>query len=215
MMKQVCIRFEHPHGSRCSSQWRQGLLPEHGTLLEDVAVYQSSTALSFTAKSPEASERLRVDALPLMRAVAALAGQMLSVESLDLVPSVAFTGYRWQYQIPRFVVARSGEDWAPWQEAALDAPHLSRIRDRINSDIQNQLANWGQSIHDLGIELLSAGTPMVLKNAVVAGPKPTSVMARKGMVISSTARIEGAFWTGLLQATGHGRVYRDGYQEKV
>lgn len=212
--KQTCIRFEHPCGALSSSQWRQGLLPSHAAVLEDVSVFQSSTALSLTAMTPEASERLREGALPLMRAVSSLAGRTLSVEMPEFTPSVAVTGYRWMYQIPCIAVARSGDEWGPWQEAQPTQEIAEKLRSRIANDMGKQLVAWGLSVPDLGIELITAGGPMVLKSAVAQGPKPTSAMGRKCVMFSSTARIEGAFWAGLLQATGHGRIYRYGYHEQ-
>lgn len=217
--KQTCVRFAHPSGERSSSEWRQALLkqsPDTAGALEGVTVYQSDTALSFTAQSPEASTRLRADAVSLMRTVAGMAGRMLDVEVLDLQPAVARTGFRWRYRVPRFVVARSAEDWAPWRVDVLTEDRVENLRKRIESDLQKQLALWGMQGYDspdsLAIEVESAGVPMPLKNAVSFGPKPVSAMARKEVVFSSAARIEGAFWVGLLQATGHGRIYRDGYQ---
>lgn len=213
--KQTCIRFAHPCGERTASQWRQALLghsPEVAALLEGVAVFQSETALSFTAQQPETSARLREAGVVLMRTVAAMAGRMLDVEMLELTPSVARTGYRWRYHIPRLVVARSADNWEAWRETTLDAEHQAQIRGRIQSDLQKQIQMWGESSADLDIDLESVGVPMVLKNAVSFGPKPVSAMSRKGVMFSSAARIEGAFWAGLLQATGHGRIYRDGYQ---
>ncbi|KLR58968.1 hypothetical protein OX89_04035 [Diaphorobacter sp. J5-51] len=183
-------------------------------MLEDVAVFQSSTALSFTARTPEGSERMREGALPLMRAVSTLAGRALSVEMPEFTPNVAVTGYRWTYQIPCIAVARSGDEWGPWQQAQLPREFSDKLRGRIAVDLGKQLAAWGLSVPDLDIELVSPGVPMVLKGAVAHGTKPTSAMGRKGVVFSSMARIEGAFWAGLLQATGHGRIYRDGYQEQ-
>jgi len=210
--KQTCIRFAHPCGSRTSSQWRQSLLAALPEVLdEDVAVFQSKTALSLTARTPQASLRLRDSAVPVMRSVAGTAERMLDVEMLELDPSVVFTGYRWLYRIPRLVVARSGKPWEGWREPELDADHLERMRTRIEADLLQQFAAWAKPVGDLAIEIVSAGTSMVLKEAVAHGPKPVSAMARKDVVVSSIARIEGAFWVGLLQATGHGRIYRDGY----
>lgn len=212
--KQTCIRFQHPCGTRTSSQWRQGLLQDQSALLEDVVVYQSSTALSFTARTPEAAQRMSGDALGLMRAVAGLAGRALTVEMLEFTPSVAVTGYRWSYEVPRLAVARSGEDWAVWRESALPEPQRDKLRERIHADLSYQLKAWGLVVPDLAITIEDDGVPMPLKDAVFQGPRPTSAMARKQVRFSSAARIEGAFWAGLLQATGHGRIYRDGYQDK-
>jgi hypothetical protein len=149
-----------------------------------------------------------------MRAVATAAGRTLDVDMLDLTPQVARTGYRWLYRIPRLVVARSGQEWGHWQAEQLDAERIEHVRARIDTDLQKQISRWGETTGDLDIELVSAGVPMVLKDAVTHGPKPVSAMSRKDVVFSSTARIEGAFWVGLLQATGHGRIYRDGYHEQ-
>lgn len=212
--KQTCIRFEHPCGVLSSSQWRQALLPEHAQLLQDVAVHQSSTALSFTAMAPQASDRMRDGALALMRAVAGLAGKTLSVEMPEFTPSSALTGYRWQYEIPAMVVARSGEEWGGWRQPQMDDQHQSKLRERILADLTRQLALWELAAHELNIELVHAGVPMPLKDAVTQGPKPTSAMARKKVLFSSSVRIEGAFWAGRLQATGHGRIYRAGYQNQ-
>jgi len=210
--KQTCIRFAHPCGSRTSSQWRQALLAALPEVLgDDVAVFQSKTALSLTARTPQASLRLRDSAVLLMRTVAATAARMLDVDMLELEPSVSFTGYRWLYRIPRFVVARTGQSWERWNQADLDAQSAQEMRNRIETDLLNQLTVWDKEIRKPAIELESAGTPMVLKDAVSHGPRPVSAMARKDVVFSSSARIEGAFWVGLLQATGHGRIYRDGY----
>jgi hypothetical protein len=211
--KQTCIRFAHACGIRSSSQWRQGLSADHAELLENVAVFQSATALSFTAQSPQSSERLRGRAAALMRAVAAMAGQVLAVDVLDFTPGVAFTGSHWQYRVPRFVVARSGQDWNRWRAGQLDAGSRDDIQARIGTDLRKQLAVWGCDVSELHIALDSPGEPMALKNAVAFGPRPVSAMSRKDLVFSSSARIEGGFWTGLLQATGHGRIYRNGHQE--
>ena len=212
--KQTCIRFEHPCGLFSSSEWRQALLSGHAALLEDVAVFQSATALSFTAMGPQASERMRENALTLIRAVSAQAGRTLSVEMPEFTPSVAFTGYRWQYAIPCLVVARSGDEWGAWREPQLGTQQQDKMRDRINEDLAKQLAIWGLNAQDLAIQIDHPGVPMPLKNAVAQGPKPTSAMARKNVLFSSAARIEGGFWAGRLQATGHGRIYRAGYQEQ-
>jgi len=210
--KQTCIRFAHPCGSRTSSQWRQSLLKVIPDALDDdVAVFQSKTALSLTARTPQASLRLRDSAVPVMRAVAQTAERMLDVEMLELEPSVAFTGYRWLYRVPRLVVARTGQPWEHWNEAALDPEHVEEMRSRIETDLLRQLSVWGKEIRKPAIEIESTGTAMVLKDAVSHGPRSVAAMARKDVVFSSPARIEGAFWVGLLQATGHGRVYRDGY----
>jgi len=210
--KQTCIRFEHPCGVLTSSQWRQRLMPTHSSLLEDVAVFQSSSALSFTAKTPDASERMRQDALGLMKAVAAIASRMLSVEMPEFTPGISFTGYRWLYEIPCLVVARAGENWDGWSEPDLCGELQEKTCGRISSDLTKQFDAWGLAGKDLAIELVHPGVPMPLKNVVAHGPKPTSAMARKKVIFSSAARIEGAFWVGLLQATGHGRIYRGGYQ---
>lgn len=211
-VKQTCIRFAHPCGSRTSSQWRQSLLKVIPDALDDdVAVFQSKTALSLTARTPQASLRLRDSAVPVMRAVAQTAERMLDVEMLELEPSVAFTGYRWLYRVPRLVVARTGQPWEHWNETALDPEHVEEMRSRIETDLLRQLSVWGKEIRKPAIEIESTGTAMVLKDAVSHGPRSVAAMARKDVVFSSPARIEGAFWVGLLQATGHGRVYRDGY----
>jgi len=211
-VKQTCIRFAHPCGSRTSSQWRQSLLKVIPDALDDdVAVFQSKTALSLTARTPQASLRLRDSAVPVMRAVAQTAERMLDVEMLELEPSVAFTGYRWLYRVPRLVVARTGQPWEHWNETALDPEHVEEMRSRIETDLLRQLSVWGKEIRKPAIEIESTGTAMVLKDAVSHGPRSVAAMARKDVVFSSPARTEGAFWVGLLQATGHGRVYRDGY----
>ncbi len=213
--KQTCIRFEHRCGMLTSSQWRQGLLPDHADMLEDVVVSQSSSALSFTAKTPAASERMREGALVLMRSVASMASRTLSVEMPEFTPGMSFTGYRWLYEIPCFVVARAGEKWEGWRESDLCSELKEKTSNRITNDLLKQLEAWGLAGQDLAVELVHPGEPMVLKNAVANGPKPTSAMGRKKVIFSSAARIEGAFWSGSLQATGHGRIYRSGYQQSA
>lgn len=211
--KQTIIRFAHPCGQRSSSEWRQALLASHGDALQHVAISQSSSALNLIALKPEASETLREKAIDLMRAVAGIAGQVLSVEMPELTPALSRTGYRWLYEVPRLVMARSGEDWQPWREDHLEQALAKRVRERIETDLGTHLRAWGVLADDLGIELVSDGAPMVLKNAVANGPKPVSAMSRKNIIFSSSARIEGAFFVGRLQATGHGRVFRSGYEE--
>lgn len=210
--KQTCIRFGHPCGIQTSSEWRQALLKLDLPWCSEVVVSQSSTALSITSRSAQVSAQMQESAVLLMRAVANIAGKMLDVEMFDVTPTVARTGYRWLYQIPKIVVARSGGEWGSWTEASLDAEHKEKIRERIESDLQKQLETWSIQGHKLGIELVSEGRPMVLKNAVSSGPKPVPAMARLDVIFSSDTRIEGSFWVGLLQPTGHGRIFRNGYE---
>lgn len=212
--KQTCIRFQHPSGARTSSQWRQALATLGLPGFDGLVIYQSGTALSLTAQKPADSGVLQEAAVEYMRAVAKLAGRMLDVEMLDLTPSVALTGYRWSYRIPKLVVARSADEWDGWRSESLDAVHRAKVLDRLQRDLSKQILEWTGQSPDLGLEIVSDGRPMVLKGAVSNGPKTVAAMARLDVVFSSAVRIEGAFWTGLLQATGHGRIFRDGYQDK-
>lgn len=157
---------------------------------------------------------MRDGAVTLMRAVANIAGRMLDVEMLEFTPALAHTGYEWLYQVPRLVVARSGESWDVWREADLDDARMRQMCARIDADLSSQIRQWCGQTPDLQIEVVSAGAAMVLKDATAQGPRPMSVMARKEVIFSSTKRIEGAFWAGLLQATGHGRIYRAGYSNQ-
>lgn len=211
--KQTFIRFQHPCGARSSSQWRQALVSLELPGIANLIVHQSGTALSITARQPSDSQVMQDASVEYMRAVATLAGRMLDVEMLDLTPSLAMTGYRWRYRIPKLVVARSSDDWDGWRGEELDASHHEKVLDRLQKDLSKQIQEWTGQSPDLGLELVSSGRPMVLKGAVSNGPKTVAAMARLDVMFTSTARIEGAFWTGLLQATGHGRIFRDGYQD--
>jgi len=149
-----------------------------------------------------------------MRAAANVAGRMLDVEMLDFTPSAAHTGYRWSYRIPKLVVARSSDEWGGWRTEALDESHRAKVLGRLQSDLNKQILEWTGQSPALDLEIVSDGRPMVLTGAVSNGPKTVAAMARLDVVFSSAVRIEGAFWVGLLQATGHGRIFRDGYQDK-
>ena len=212
--KQTCIRFQHPCGTRTSSQWRQALAALGLPGFDGLVIYQSETALSLTAKNPAASNPLQDAAVQYMRAVAQLAGRMLDVEMLDLTPAVAHTGYRWNYRIPKLVVARSADEWGGWRSDSLDDVHRAKVLDRLQRDLSKQIQDWTGQAPELALEIVSDGRPMVLKGAVSNGPKTVAAMARLDVVFSSAVRFEGAFWAGLLQATGHGRIFRDGYQDK-
>lgn len=212
--KQTCIRFRHPCGERTSSQWRQALATLALPGFDGLVISQSATALSLTAQKPPSSQALQEGAVDYMRAVANIAGRMLDVEMLDLTPSVALTGYRWSYRIPKLVVARSSDEWDGWRTETLDAAHQAKVLERLQRDLEKQLQEWTGQSPDLGLQLVSDGRPMVLKGAVSNGPKTVAAMARLDVVFSSDVRMEGALWTGLLQATGHGRIFRDGYQDK-
>lgn len=212
--KQTCIRFQHPCGVRTSSQWRQALLPLGLPGFDGVVVQQSGMALSLIAQNGSVSEQLQEGAVEYMRAVANVAGRMLDVEMVDFTPSVALTGYRWNYRIPKLVVARSADEWDGWRTETLDEPHRAKVLERMRRELGKQIQLWTDQTPELALEIISDGRPMVLKGAVSNGPKTVAAMARLDVVFSSAVRFEGAFWTGLLQATGHGRIFRDGYQDK-
>ncbi|ABD72038.1 hypothetical protein Rfer_4352 (plasmid) [Rhodoferax ferrireducens T118] len=215
--KQVLLRFAHPCGVRGSSQWRQGLKAcacISGFDLDEYRVHQSSTALSITSASPQASVRLRERVMDVMRAAANVAGRTLEVQMLDLTPAVAFTNHRWQYSVPRWVVARPKDDWAGWREASLDADHCQKMQNRLKDDLTQQINVWMNDLPDLDLVIDHFGTPMVLKEAIWNGPKPVATMARLNVSFSSSHRLEGAFYAGFFSVTGFGRVYRSGYSQE-
>lgn len=210
MTKQAIVRFQHPAGSRTSSQWRQALHKRWpGAVASDLVFQQSATALSLIALTPAGSAVLQDDVMQCMRAVADTAGRTLNVEVLEMAPAIAFTGHRWDYVIPRLVVAKDG-DWEPWRRDALGDAQLQQMRDRIDSDLKRQLRAWlGYESPELDVRIEDAGRPMPLKGAISV-PKPVTVMARLDVRFSSAKRLEGAFFCGQLAATGHGRVFRAG-----
>lgn len=216
MSKQTCIRFHHECGTRSAAQWRHALRPLALPSFEHVSVSQSSTCLSFTALTRQASDDLKEAAVPYMRATANVAGRMLDVEMLEFTPEAVRTGYRWRYRIPKLVVARSGDEWDAWRQNDLTPDLQASILARLGRDLDKQLSEWlgkPQETQDLSLSIESAGRPMVITNAV-CNPKPVAAMARLDVVFSSDVRLEGVLMTGLLQATGHGRIFRDGYQTK-
>lgn len=147
-----------------------------------------------------------------MRAVADTAGRTLNVEMLEMAPAVASTGHRWSYVVPRLVVSKSGS-WEAWRGETLGEVQTEQLRARIEADLRKQVLTWlGQDDTALDIRIENAGRPMPLKGAISA-PRAVTVMARLDVRFSSAKRLEGAFFTGHLTATGHGRVFRDGKHE--
>jgi hypothetical protein len=211
MTKQAIIRFQHPAGTRSSSQWRQALAARWPAATREMACQQSASAFSLITLGPGSTAALQDDVMGCMRAVADTAGRTLDVEMLELTPAVSFTGHRWSYVMPRLVVAKGG-DWEPWRAAQLADAQVEQLRARIDADLRRQLLGWlGEENPALDIRLEDVGRPMPLKGAISA-PKPVTVMARLDVRFSSAKRLEGAFFCGHLAATGHGRVFRDGQQ---
>lgn len=214
--KQVVLRFAHPCGDLGSSQWRQALKAKpllEGINFDDMAVSQSGTALSLTARTPGASEQMRERVMDLMRSVADVAGRTLAVEMLELTPAVGFTNHRWSYTVPKWVVARPKDDWVAWREVALGAEEMKKMGDRLTSDLLLQIKTWTDDQPSLDLVIEDFGKPMVLKSAIANGPKPVSAMARLNVAFSSSHRLEGALFAGFFGVTGFGRIFRNGYQE--
>lgn len=214
--KQAILRFAHPCGVLGSSQWRQALKAKpalEGINFDDLAVTQSAMALSLIARTPLASELMHERVMDLMRSVADVAGRTLTVEMLDLTPAVAFTNHRWSYIVPKWVVARPKDEWAPWREPELGTVEQKKMSERLMLDLGRQLDTWTGSHADFDLVIEDFGKPMVLKSAVANGPKPVSALARLNVLFSSSHRLEGALFAGFFGVTGFGRIFRSGYQE--
>lgn len=220
--KQPVLRFAHPSGVLSTSQWRQGLkASKHlaGIDLDMFAVNQSDTAFSFTARTPQAGQAIDERVMDFMRATANVVNKTLDVQKLDLTPDVANTKYRWFYKVPKWVVARPSKTgtkdaWSGWRQEALSPEIQQEMLSRLGTDLKSQLELWTQGCPDLELAIEDYGRPMVLKDAIANGPKSVSVMARLDVTFSSSRRIEGAFYTGLFNVLGFGRIFRNGYQEQ-
>ena len=213
--KQTFLRFEAPGGSVRSAEWRQRIREEvEGAGIEpgQIAVFKSSTALNVVSRTTQASQMLADGAIEVMRLVADAAEKMLSVTMKDLTPAATSTGYRWLYEVPRWVVAHKG-DWSCWSNPELAQPQLEAMKLRMERDLSAQLQAWLADQPPLNLCIETPGRPMFLRDAIHNGPKPSPAMARLDVRFSSSKRLEGALFVGALQSLGYGRIYRDGYLE--
>ena len=220
--KQAVLRFAHPCGVRSSSQWRNAMKSSKslaGVDLDAYAIFQSSTALSIYAMSPKASIELDSRVMDFMRGAADAAGRVMDVEKIDLTPSASFMPFRWEYRVPKLIVAKPAKTkaqndlWTEWRKDAPDQQLIHKLTDGINQSLQNQLAGWLDVRPDLEIKIESIGTPMVIKGAIATSNTPVSALARLDVVFSSSCKLNGAFFVGNLNVTGFGRVFREGYLE--
>lgn len=224
---QTLLRFVMPCGDMSSSQWRQKLKSSknlEGVDLDQFAIFQSSTAFSITAMQPEASGVIHERVMDFMRATANAAGKTLDVEKLDLHPTLATTDFRWSYNVPRFVVARPAKNpgtenplktWDRWKDVSLSDAAKDEMSARLNHDLTKQVQIWLDDCPELDLTIDDYGHPMILSNAIANGPKSVSVMSRLNVTFSSSRRLEGAFYVGMFNVLGFGRIFRNGFHEKV
>lgn len=215
--KQAVIRLHTGSAPWGSSQW-VGKLKTQAQLerapWDDIAVSQSGSALSLIARSPKGSEWLERSTDDVLRSCIDVLGRVARIELLNLDVQARYdTPYLWAYNIPRLVVAKDG-DWTSLAAVPLADATRDAITNRINSRLAQQAKAWGIA-RSPTVALLTDGRPMPLKEALRAGAhgssKALTVMARLDVRVVSEARLEGAWFAGLLPGLGYGRMFRTGY----
>lgn len=219
---QTVLRWNTNEPSQASTAWKAAFSATHQDApWQHLAVVQSNTALSLVAKHPDASRWLTDNIGTLSRVVMGFLNRVITMEHLELQPNIRVQAQMfWAYDLPKVVVAKSGQDWSGLNEGKLSEEKRAKLASRFAVQLQEQLALFGLSADGdppLQIEIVDDGVPMPIKESLPtskagsAGRAEQSLLARKGMKLRTIHRIEGDFSVGQLVGLGYGRVFRDGY----
>jgi hypothetical protein len=219
MAHQSVVRLHTGGPVQTSSQWRHALRSVPALVdapWDDLAVFQSESAVSVVARSPAGSAWLETSSGLVFVALLDLHGKVGRVERLTREVGLRTdSAFLWAYRIPRLVVDKKGRHWSELSAADLDAPARARLLARLRRDLQTQIVSWGLGDTVPRITLVDTGRPMPLTGALCGATNHSgvdlAVLARLDVRLVSDARFEGDWFAGLLPGLGFGRLFRNGY----
>lgn len=184
---------------------RQALKSVDGIEWLEVSVKQSDQTVGLIARTPQAAIALEARMEGVLRAMAHVAGQMMSVD-IKTAPVHVASSPMTLYTIPCLIVTKSKRhDWSSWRDATLSEEQRSFVTQMIRASIESELKAWSVDWQASGIQLIGDGSPMVI--VVSQGPRG---IARMRVRFVAPWHIEGELFCGKLTPMGYGLIKRGG-----